>query len=109
MAAWRFVHVEKALSEKIREKHALKKKGFGSIPVIVKIGKTNWKTSMFPEKRADTYLLPLKAAIRHAEDIGDDDTEARRSDLHIYGGRTSIFIAFEIARHCETYRHNRCI
>ena len=74
ISAWRFAHVDRVQSEKIRRKHALKKRGFGSIPVSVKLGKTVWKTSIFPEKLSGTYLLPLKVAVRLAEDIGDDDT-----------------------------------
>lgn len=74
MAAWHFVHIDKSISDKIRAKHAIKKRGFGSVRVTAKIGKTSWQTSIFPDKRSGTYLLPLKAAVRRAEGIAADDS-----------------------------------
>ena len=71
---WHFVNVDKKLAAELKEKYATKTKGFGSIPVKVTIGKTTWKTSLFPEKRSGTYLLPLKAPVRRAEDISEGDT-----------------------------------
>ena len=51
MAGWHFVNVDKKLSEKIQAKHGTKKKGFGSIPVRITLGKTTWKSSIFPDKQ----------------------------------------------------------
>ncbi len=76
MAAWRFVNVDKKLSADLKEKYAKKTRGFGSLRVTATIGKTSWKTSIFPDKQSGTYLLPLKAAVRRAEGIDDDDTVA---------------------------------
>lgn len=50
-----------------------KAKGWGSIPVTVTLGKSTWKTSIFPDKKAGTYLLPLKAAVRKKEGVGAGD------------------------------------
>ena len=36
-------------------------------------GKTTWKTSIFPDKKSGTYLLPLKADVRRREGIGAGD------------------------------------
>lgn len=72
-AAWHFVSVSKKESQKIREKYGKHHRGFGSLPVIVKIGKTSWKTSIFPDKISGTYLLPLKAKIREKEEILNGD------------------------------------
>lgn len=69
LAAWHFVNVDKEQSAKMREKQGKAKRGFGSIPVKVTIGKTTWKTSVFPDKQSATYLLPLKASVRRAEGI----------------------------------------
>lgn len=69
MAAWHFVNVDKKQSEIIKAKHVTKRRGFGSVPVTVTIGKTRWKTSIFPDKQSGTYLLPLKAKVREAEGI----------------------------------------
>ncbi|MBI2611039.1 DUF1905 domain-containing protein [Candidatus Kaiserbacteria bacterium] len=72
--AWHFAHVDKKLSEEIKERHGSHKRGFGSLRVTVTMGKTKWKTSIFPDKRSGTYLLPLKASIRRAEGISEGDT-----------------------------------
>ncbi len=39
-----------------------------------KIGKTNWRTSIFPDSKSGTYLLPVKATVRRVEGIDDGDT-----------------------------------
>lgn len=71
-AAWRFVTVPKEDSEKIRKRIKLKN-GFGSIRVRVKTGKTAWDTSIFPDSRSGTYLLPVKASVRRAEGLEDGE------------------------------------
>ncbi len=74
MAAWRFLHIHKQVSDDIKQKHAPKKSvGFGSIRVQVRVGKTTWNTSIFPDKRSGTYLLPTKASVRKAEGMLDDE------------------------------------
>ena len=71
--AWHFLTVPKKESEIILKKYSAFKKGWGSLPVEVKIGKTVWKTSIFPDKKSATYLLPVKATVRRAEDLFVDD------------------------------------
>lgn len=71
-AVWHFVSIDKKLSAEIKEKHALKKKGFGSIPVEVTLGKTVWETSIFPSKDGP-YILPLKSMVRTKEEIRAED------------------------------------
>jgi hypothetical protein len=73
MAAWRFAHVDKKQSEDIKERFGKKRRGFGSVPVFITLGKSSWKTSIFPDKQSGTYLLPLKAKVRLAEGILDED------------------------------------
>ena len=48
-ANWYFLSIAKAAGKEIKEKYASSSRGFGSLPVEVKIGKTVWKTSIFPE------------------------------------------------------------
>lgn len=71
--AWHFVHVDTKTSETIKAKHARVRRGFGSVRVIATIGKTSWKTSIFPDSRSGTYLLPLKASVRRAEGLSEGD------------------------------------
>ncbi len=74
MSAWRFLGIPLKQGKEIKEKFAPKARGWGSLPVSVTIGKTTWDTSIFPDIKSGTYLLPLKAKIRKAEDIYDDST-----------------------------------
>lgn len=73
-AVWHFVTLPKTLAREIRERSAGVRRGFGSLPVEVTIGATTWRTSIFPDKREDSYLLPLKADVRRREGIRDRDT-----------------------------------
>ncbi len=56
--------LSKKQSAEITARFGLMKRGWGSLPVIVAMGKTTWKTSIFPDKKAGAYLLPLKAEVR---------------------------------------------
>lgn len=46
--------------------------GWGVIPVTVRLGGTEWTTSLFPKD--GRYLVPLKDKVRHAEGVGEGDT-----------------------------------
>ncbi len=48
--------------------------GWGVIPARVRIGQTDFTTSLFP--RGDMYLVPVKVAVRRAEglSLGDEVT-----------------------------------
>lgn len=72
-AAWVFVTLPHDVADVIAEV-APRGPGFGSVPVGVKIGTTEWRTSLFPDKRSASYLLPVKRAVRAAEgvEVGDD-------------------------------------
>lgn len=72
--AWHFVHVDKKTSETIKKKYTAKRRGFSSVRVEATIGKTSWKTSIFPDSRSGAYLLPLKASVRRAEEIDEGDS-----------------------------------
>jgi hypothetical protein len=74
MAAWRFIGIPQKEGREIKEKFGARARGWGSLPVSVTIGKTSWDTSIFPDKKSGSYLLPLKAKIRKAEGIGDNST-----------------------------------
>jgi hypothetical protein len=48
--------------------------GFGSVRVVVTIGGSTWRTSLFPDTKEGTYLLPLKKQVRAAERLQAGDT-----------------------------------
>lgn len=71
--SWIFLNVPVDESERIRELPRPPKPGFGSIRVSVTIGSSTWQTSVFPDSKSGTYMLPVKKAIRTAEglEVGD--------------------------------------
>jgi len=71
-AAWHFVSLPKDMSEHITKMFGDKKRGWGSLPVTVLIGATSWDTSIFPDKKIGSYILPLKALVRKKEGIAVD-------------------------------------
>lgn len=70
--AWRFVTVPADLAEVIRLTSG-PPRGFGSVRVEATVGTTVWRTSVFPDSTAGTYVLPMKRAVREAEDLIDGD------------------------------------
>lgn len=74
MARWHFIALPKKESEEIKKRFSAKKRGWGSLPVAVTIGKTKWKTSLFPDRKEGAYVLPVKAGVRQKEGIvaGED-------------------------------------
>ncbi len=71
MGGWRFLALPKSEAALIKATFGKQAKGWGSLPVSVSLGKSKWETSIFPDKKSGTYLLPLKAKIRKAEGILD--------------------------------------
>ena len=74
VSAWHFITLPKKDSEKIKKAFGANARGWGSLPVLATIGKTSWKTSIFPDKKSDSYLLPLKTQVRKKEAIKEADT-----------------------------------
>lgn len=74
MAGWHFLSVPKATSRQIKILFGGMSGGWGSIPVTVSLGKTIWQTSIFPDAKTGTYLLPLKSEVRKKEVVTAGDT-----------------------------------
>ncbi len=71
-AAWVFITLPADIAFAIKVQ--AKARAWGSVKVAARIGGTTWSTSLFPEKAAGSYLLPVKAAVRKAENLHDGDT-----------------------------------
>lgn len=71
-APWVFVTVPVDDADEIDEL-VPHKRGFGSVKVAATIGTTAWSTSIFPDKARQSYVLPVKRAVRQREglDVGD--------------------------------------
>lgn len=72
-ASWHFVSLPQDIAKKISHQHASKKKAWGSIPVQAAIKNTTWQTSIFPDSRHGTYILPIKAQVRKQEHVQSRD------------------------------------
>lgn len=79
-APWYFVTVPAQQSRDLKAILKLVTYGWGMIPVHAQIGKTAWKTSMFPKD--DGYIVPIKTTVRKAENLAEGDTVTIRIEVH---------------------------
>ncbi len=70
-AAWHFLSLPEPVADDIEARYGGQARGFGSVRVEVTIGSTTWRTSVFPDRANRTYVLPVKKAVRAAEDLRD--------------------------------------
>ena len=79
-APFHFVAVPDEQSAEIEAVSSMVTYGWGCIPVNVRIGGTDFTTSLFPKD--DLYLVPIKVAVRRAEglELGDEVTVQLRLD-----------------------------
>jgi hypothetical protein len=78
-APFLFVPMPDAESQDLKAMSASVTYGWGVIPVQVQIGKTTYKTSLFPKD--GRYLVPIKVAVRKAENIDEGDEVAVTLDV----------------------------
>lgn len=66
-----FVAVPEDLSRDLKAISTSVTYGWGVIPVQVRIGATEWKTSLFPKD--GRYLVPIRVSVQRAEklEVGD--------------------------------------
>ena len=65
---WYFVTLPVAIAKQVKalnERHY----GYGTIRVRVRLGETEWKTSLFPSNKDASYYLPIKAEVRRRENL----------------------------------------
>ncbi|WP_353218479.1 DUF1905 domain-containing protein, partial [Sandarakinorhabdus sp.] len=58
-SSWHFVTIDGGVAAGLRGAGSA---AWGSVPVTVTLGASTWKTSLFPSKEVQGYLLPIKAA-----------------------------------------------
>ena len=80
-AGWHFLTVPADVSDDLREEAAVFRKGFGSIKVTAEISGHTWQTSVFPDSRSGSYLLPVKKAVRTAARISAGEDVAVRLEI----------------------------
>lgn len=80
-APWFFVTVPEEQSRDLKAIANAVTYGWGVIPVEVELGGTVWKTSLFPKN--DLYLVPIKASVRKAENLQEDDEVTLRLSIQM--------------------------
>ncbi len=71
--SWHFVRLPPDAAEDLRDLSTAPPRSLGSIRVGVRLGGSTWSTSVFPDKRSGSFVLPVKKSVRAAEDVEDGD------------------------------------
>ena len=67
--AFFLVSLPKLDSEEIREISEGLTNGFGSLKVEATVGKSTWRTSIFPNSSTGTFDLPIKGEVRKKNNL----------------------------------------
>ncbi len=80
-AGWHFLTLPADVADDLREQAAAFRKGFGSVKVTAEISGHTWQTSVFPDSKSGSYVLPVKRAVRTAARISDGDEVAVQLEI----------------------------
>ncbi|MFM5931954.1 MAG: DUF1905 domain-containing protein [Novosphingobium sp.] len=75
--AWHFISIDGEAGEALSATALMRRleglsRGFGSLKVRATIGDSTFATSVFPSS-SEGWMLPVKAAVRKAEGLGEGD------------------------------------
>ncbi len=73
-APWYFVTIPARQCRDLKAISGVVTYGWGMIPVSVRIGNTEWTTSLWPKD--GRYIVPIKAGVRKAENLEEGDEVA---------------------------------
>lgn len=76
-----FVTVPAEQSSELKAISGLVTYGWGMVPVDAEIGKTGWKTSLFPKDGC--YIVPIKSIVRKAENLEEGDVVTLRLEIRL--------------------------
>jgi hypothetical protein len=71
-AGWHFISLPEGVADEI-EDSPTPRGGFGSVRVHVLVGASAWSTSLFPDTKRGTYILPMKKPVRVKEQLDEGD------------------------------------
>ena len=72
-AGWHFLTLPDELAAELREDTEPFRRGFGAVKITATVAGHSWSTSLFPDSKSGTYLLPVKKAIRTAAGLEAGD------------------------------------
>ena len=67
--------------ELVRRLELGRRRGFGSVKVTVRVGASEWATSVFPQQSGG-WFLPVKKAIQRAEGLAEGEIVEVELELH---------------------------
>lgn len=76
-----FITVPDEECELLKEEWTFASYGWGMIPVTVRIGRSEWATSLFPKD--GKYIVPIKLAVRRAEHLDEGDAPHVRLRIRV--------------------------
>jgi hypothetical protein len=79
-APWYFVTVPEKQCEELNALSRFVTYGWGMIPATVRIGRTEYRTALWPKD--GRYIVPIKASVRKAEALDEGDTVTLRLAVH---------------------------
>jgi hypothetical protein len=71
--SWHFLTLPADVADHVASE-AGPRRGFGSVRVEVSIGSATWVTSLFPDSKTGSFVLPVKKLVRQANDLQAGDT-----------------------------------
>lgn len=80
-APYHFVTVPAELCDEVREAGELVSYGWGMVPVTLRLGATQWTTSLWPKDGG--YVVPLKDKVRRAETVELGDVVAVSMEIKL--------------------------
>lgn len=73
--AWCFVTLPPRVGAEIKQLASdFKTRGFGAVKVEITCNGQVWQSSIFPDKKSGSYVLPVKKAVRDKVGIAAGDT-----------------------------------
>lgn len=79
--SWYFLPVTGAAAAEVRMESSGMRSSFGSVRVEAELNGVRWRTSLFPDRASDGFLLPLKAEIRRRGGLEADGSATVYLDL----------------------------
>ena len=70
-----------AMHERLHRLEFGARRGFGSVKVMARVGGTQWKTSVFPQKSKTEWVLLISKKVMRAEDLAEGDSVPLELDL----------------------------
>lgn len=71
-AGWHFVTLPSGTFKKVKDFVGSDCGPWGSVSIEALLGNAKLKTSLFPDRKIGSYVLPLKASVRRKEKIAEE-------------------------------------